>query len=148
MASRLIFTEDESIILTDKSGNEIKLDTEGGNINITAPSSINITAGKSVNINAGEDISISAGMNINTSATMNYTQMVGINYISTIAGNASHFITGKLMEMIDGDVHSETKQGKTITNSELGIETLSQGKIHKDAQGNIDHRSGEIGKSH
>ena len=39
---KLIFTEDESILLTDKNGNVIKLDTQGKNIEISAPE----TAGK------------------------------------------------------------------------------------------------------
>ena len=34
---RIVFTEDESIIITDKSGYEIHLDTTGSNINIMAP---------------------------------------------------------------------------------------------------------------
>lgn len=34
---RVVFTEDESIIMTDKSGSEIHLDTTGSNINITSP---------------------------------------------------------------------------------------------------------------
>ena len=34
---RIIFTEDESIIINDKSVNEIHLDTTGSNINMTAP---------------------------------------------------------------------------------------------------------------
>ena len=41
---KLIFTEDESILLTDKNGNVIKLDTQGKNIEISAPETINIRA--------------------------------------------------------------------------------------------------------
>ncbi|EKB62060.1 hypothetical protein HMPREF9700_00004 [Bergeyella zoohelcum CCUG 30536] len=58
--------------------------------------------------------------------------MVGINYISTIAGNASHFITGKLMEMIDGDVHSETLNGR---------EEVSDGRINIFAQSELEQHS-------
>ncbi|WP_314335548.1 hypothetical protein [Capnocytophaga sputigena] len=47
---KLIFTEDESILLTDKNGNVIKLDTQDKNIKISAPETINITA-KNLNIN-------------------------------------------------------------------------------------------------
>ena len=39
---KVIFTEDESIIITDKSGNEIHLDTTGSNINITAPETMTL----------------------------------------------------------------------------------------------------------
>lgn len=79
---------------------------------------------------------------------MNYTQMVGINYISTIAGNASHFITGKLFELIEGDVHSETKKGKTIYNSEGGLETSSLGTIFRFAEKEIRHNSEEKSNNH
>jgi hypothetical protein len=50
--------------------------------------------------------------------------------------------------MIEGDVHSETAKGKTIVNSESGMETVSNGAITKHAQNNIDNKSGEKGKSH
>ena len=68
--------------------------------------------------------------------------------MTSVVGDASMFITGKLTEMIEGDVHSETKQGKTVINNEGGIETSTAGQINKDAQGSIDNRSGEVGKSH
>ena len=45
---KLIFTEDESILLTDKNGNVIKLDTQGKNIEISAPETINITTKTSI----------------------------------------------------------------------------------------------------
>ena len=34
---KVVFTEDERIIITDKSGNEIHMDTTGRNIYVTAP---------------------------------------------------------------------------------------------------------------
>ena len=52
---KLIFTEDESILLTDKNGNVIKLDTQGKNIEISAPETINITA-KNINLKASDSI--------------------------------------------------------------------------------------------
>ena len=64
---KLIFTEDESILLTDKNGKVIKLDTQGKNIEISAPETINITA-KNLNINISENISTNAGNDINTTA--------------------------------------------------------------------------------
>lgn len=71
-------------------------------------------------------------MNISASAVMNYTQMVGVNYTSTVAGNASHFITGKLFELIEGDVHSETLNGR---------EEVSDGKINIFAQSEFEQHS-------
>ncbi len=49
---KVIFTEDESIIITDKSGNEIHLDTTGSNITITAPETMTLNC-KNMNINVG-----------------------------------------------------------------------------------------------
>ena len=152
---RIIFTEDESIVITDKSGNEIHLDTTGSNINITAPETMTLNC-KNMNINVSENMTTSVGMNQSDSIGMNRTQSIGLNAtqsvgamkLTSVVGDASVFITGKLTEMIEGDVHSETAKGKTVVNNEGGIETVSNGKIHKDAQGNIDNKSGEIGKSH
>ncbi|RZJ70722.1 phage baseplate assembly protein V [Flavobacterium sp.] len=61
------FTEDESILITDKSGNQIVLDTTGKNINITAPETVTINA-KNIVMNAQESISSTAGKNISSSA--------------------------------------------------------------------------------
>lgn len=41
---------------------------------------------------------------------MNNVESVGAMKMTSVVGNASVFITGKLTEVIDGDVHSETKQ--------------------------------------
>lgn len=152
---KVVFTEDESIVITDKSGNEIHLDTTGSNINITAPETMTLNC-KNMNINVTENMTTSVGQNASETIGMNNTQSIGMNStqsigamkLTSVAGDASMFITGKLMEVIDGDVHSETKQGKTIVNNDAGIETASNGKILKDAQGNIDHRSEDKNKSH
>ena len=152
---KVVFTEDESIVITDKSGNEIHLDTTGSNITITAPETMTLNC-KNKNINVSESMTTTVGMNSTESIGMNSSQSIGMNAtqsvggmkMTSIAGDASMFITGKLMEVIDGDVHSETKQGKTVVNSEGGIENSTSGQIKKDAQGNIDNRSGEKGKSH
>lgn len=152
---KVIFTEDESIIITDKSGNEIHLDTTGSNINITAPETMTLNC-KNMNINVTENMTTSVGMNQSDTIGMNRTQSIGLNAtqsvgamkMTSVVGDASMFITGKLTEMIEGDVHSETAKGKTVVNSESGVETVSNGAITKHAQNNIDNKSGEKGKSH
>ena len=152
---RIIFTEDESIIITNKSGNEIHLDTTGSNINITAPETMTLNC-KNMNINVSENMTTSVGMDNSQSIGMNHSKNVGMNStqsvgamkMTSVVGDSNMFITGKLTEMIEGDVHSETKQGKTIVNNEGGIETATNGQIKKDAQGNVDNRSGEKGKSY
>jgi len=152
---RIIFTEDESIVITDKSGNEIHLDTTGSNISITAPETMTLNC-KNMNINVGENMTTSVGMNssetigMNSSKSigMNATQSIGAMKMTSVMGDASVFITGKLMEMIEGDVHSETKQGKTIVNSDQGIETNSQASINRHAQEEVQNNSGEKSKNY
>ncbi|WP_343659107.1 phage baseplate assembly protein V [Chryseobacterium sp.] len=67
---RLVFTEDESILLTDKSGNELRFDTEGSNINITAPETITIKS-KNLKFDIEENIETKAGKNIDTNVGQN-----------------------------------------------------------------------------
>jgi type VI secretion system secreted protein VgrG len=77
------FTEDQSIQITDKSGNEIVLDTSGKNINISAPETVTINA-KNIVMNADENITYSAGQNVSVSAGKDITQSASgdINEIS------------------------------------------------------------------
>jgi len=152
---RIIFTEDESIVITDKSGNEIHLDTTGSNISITAPETMTLNC-KNMNINVGENMTTSVGMNssetigLNSSQSigMNATQSIGAMKMTSVLGDASVFITGKLTEMIEGDVHSETAKGKTIVNSDQGIETNSQASINRHAQEEVQNNSGEKSKNY
>ena len=145
---KVVFTEDESIIITDRSGNEIHLDTTGSKTMTLNCKNMNINVTESMTTSVGMNASETIGMNSSQSIGLNSTQTVGAMKMTSVVGDASVFITGKLTEMIDGDVHSETKQGKTVVNNEGGIETYTAGQINKDAQGSIDNRSGEIGKSH
>ena len=88
------------------------------------------------------------GMNNTQTVGINSTQSIGAVKMTSVMGDASMFITGKLMEMIEGDVHSETTKGKTVINSEGGIETGNNGKITKHSQADIENKSGEKGKSY
>ncbi|WP_241330071.1 type VI secretion system Vgr family protein [Chryseobacterium arthrosphaerae] len=67
---RLVFTEDESILLTDKSGNVLQFDTEGSNINITAPETITIKS-KNLKFDIEENIETKAGKNMDTNVGEN-----------------------------------------------------------------------------
>ncbi|CAA7387194.1 type VI secretion system Vgr family protein [Chryseobacterium fistulae] len=67
---RLVFTEDESILLTDKSGNVLQFDTEGSNINITAPETITIKS-KNLKFDIEENIETKVGKNMDTNAGQN-----------------------------------------------------------------------------
>ncbi len=68
-----------SIIIKDKSGNIIHLDTQGSNITITAPETMTLHA-RNIYLNADESVSISAGENVNTAAGMNIAQAAMMDY--------------------------------------------------------------------
>ncbi|MGE8552781.1 MAG: type VI secretion system Vgr family protein [Chryseobacterium jejuense] len=143
---RIVFTEDESIIITDKSGNEIHLDTTGSNINITAPETMTLNC-KNMNINVGENMTTTVGMNKSDSIGLNNTESVGAMKLTSVIGNASTFITGQLTEIIEGDVHSETKKERNeVSEKDMNIQS---GKfVHKHAQTEVQNNSGEKSKAH
>lgn len=151
---KVIFTEDESIIITDKSGNEIHLDTTGSNITITAPETMTLNC-KNMNINVAENMNTTVGSNQTDSIGMNRSQTVGMNTTQTVGGmkmtsvvgDASMFITGKLMEVIDGDVHSETKKERNEISHD-NIDFSSQKTINNNAQVEVKNNSGEKSKNH
>ncbi len=146
---RIVFTEDESIIISDKSGNEIHLDTTGSNINITAPETMTLNC-RNMNINVGENMTTNVGMNasemigMNNSQTvgMNATQSIGAIKMTSVMGDASMFITGKLMEIIEGDVISESKKERKEY-SKGKMEIGSDATIKKHAQKQVQNNSGE-----
>lgn len=150
---KVVFTEDESIIITDKSGNEIHLDTTGSNINITTPETMTLNC-KNMNINVSESMTTSVGMNATESIGMNSSQSIGMNAtqsvgamkMTSVIGDASMFITGKLMEVIEGDVHSETKMERNEV-SEKSMNFQSSESINKHAQKEVQNNSGEKSKA-
>ncbi|QQQ27978.1 hypothetical protein [Chryseobacterium indoltheticum] len=89
------------------------------------------------------DQSDTIGMNRNQSIELNATQSVGAVKITSVIGDTSMFIKGKLTEMIEGDVTSEVKQGKTVVNSDQGVETTSNISISKHTQKEVQNNSGE-----
>ncbi|MBW3524578.1 type VI secretion system Vgr family protein [Chryseobacterium sp. NKUCC03_KSP] len=151
---KVVFTEDESIIITDKSGNEIHLDTTGSNINITAPETMTLNC-KNMFINVSENMTTSVGMDQSDTIGMNRTQSIGLNAtqsvgamkMTSVIGDTSMFITGKLTEMIEGDVHSETKKERNELSHE-DIQFTSEKNITKNAQSEVKNNSGEVSKNH
>ncbi|WP_264551496.1 type VI secretion system Vgr family protein [Flavobacterium sp. N2038] len=140
------FTEDESIIITDKIGNEIHLDTVGGNINITAPKVITMTA-TDIIMNASQNISSSAGMNISESAGVDKSTTIGMMHNVTVGGDSMLNVTGNFMENIEGNLESHTtKERQEI--AVKGIDTSSEGGINKHSKKEIQVNSAEKSKSH
>ena len=116
---KLVFTEDESIIITDKSGNAIHLDTTGSNINITAPETMTLNC-KNMNINVGENMTAFVGNNQSTTVGQNQTNSVGMNQTESVGmmknlSVGASFMTnvvGNLMEFVKGNRESKAKEVK------------------------------------
>ena len=84
------------------------------------------------------------GKNIEFSAPeTNITETAGKAKRSDIGGDMFVYVNGALTEVIEGDLHSETKKGKTMLNSEGGIESNSAEMINLNAEGKIHGNSNE-----
>ena len=140
------FTEDESILIADKNGNEILLDTVGGNINITASNTITMNAANIV-INASENISATAGVNITESAGADKTTMVGMMLNTSVGGDHMLNVTGNFMENIEGNLESHTAKERQEV-AVKGIDTSSEGGINKHSKKELQNNSAEKSKSH
>ncbi|MEC5147039.1 type VI secretion system tip protein VgrG [Chitinophaga sp. 212800010-3] len=64
----------ESITITDKSGNIVTLDTNGKNINISAPENVTINA-RNISFTAAENIQVNAGKNLTQAAVKDFSLM-------------------------------------------------------------------------
>ncbi|AYN01634.1 type VI secretion system Vgr family protein [Chryseobacterium sp. 3008163] len=151
---KIVFTEDESIIITDKSGNEIHLDTTGSNINITAPETMTLNC-KNMNINVIESMTTNVGMNQSNTVGMNISESAGMNRTSSVAmlnmlSVGTDFITnvtGKMTEYIQGNKESHTDKDRLrVANGK--ITNQSQGVFEQHSQKEIKNNSAEISKNH
>jgi len=135
-----------SVNIIDPSGNTYFMDG-AGNITVTAPKNMTFNAGENLDINVGQNMTTSVGMNKSDTISLNHTQSVGAMKMTSVMGDTSMFITGKLTEMIEGDVHSETKKERTELSHE-DIQFTSDNSINKNAQLEVKNNSGEISKNH
>ncbi|MBO9729203.1 MAG: DUF2345 domain-containing protein [Chitinophaga sp.] len=69
-------SQEEHIIISDKGGNTILMDTHGQNISLSAPENIKITA-RNISIYALENIDVQAGFHMTHTAGQNMTQTAG-----------------------------------------------------------------------
>ena len=86
-------------------------------------------------------------MNNTQTVGMNATQSIGAMKMTSVMGDANMFITGKLMEMIEGDVHSETMKERQEF-SKGKTEVTAGENIHKNSKKEIVNNSGEKSNSH
>ncbi|WP_185145802.1 phage baseplate assembly protein V [Chryseobacterium sp. SNU WT5] len=148
---RIVFTEDESIIITDKSGNEIHLDTTGSNINITAPETMTFTS-KNMNFIVAENINTTAGMNISTTAEINISESAGANHAITAGGTMVQnaildysLMAANITEIAQGERKSRAKKVHDQS-QEKSIISENKNEIH--TKGTFDNNSGENSKHH
>ena len=116
---RLIFTEDESILLSDKNGNTLRFDTQGKNIEISAPENIIIKAGGDIKMQAGNNVATTAKNNISLSAQegslSNLAKEDIVNHSENISNTAENYIEIKAKTLlINASKETEIKSGKKL----------------------------------
>ncbi|MGE8343230.1 MAG: phage baseplate assembly protein V, partial [Flavobacterium sp.] len=129
------FIEKVGIWLSDPSGNEIQLDEEGKNINMTSPETVTIRA-KNIVFEASESITYVAGTNISETARLNKTSSIGGILDTSVGLDKILHVAGDNHINIDGDSNSEVKKDRNIasenrivTHSEIGHEFHSDKDI-------------------
>ena len=141
---KLVFTEDESILITDTSGNEILLDTKGSNITITAPETMTLNA-KNLNINVSQNMTTNVGMNAYENISMNKTTSIGLVNLLNVGADFMTNVVGKLSYFIKGDMETYGEKDRKIT-SLKGIETISEGQQEYHSEKEMRNNSGEKSK--
>ena len=141
---KLVFTEDESILITDKSGNEILLDTKGSNITITTPETMTLNA-KNLNINVSQNMTTNVGMNASENISMNKTTSIGLVNLLNVGTDFMTNVVGKLSYFIKGDMETYGEKDRKIT-SLKGIETISEGQQEYHSEKEMRNNSGEKSK--
>jgi len=129
---KLVFTEDESILLSDKNGNTLRFDTQGKNIEISAPETISIRC---------KNFELNASQNIKTEAGQDHIETITKDKRTTISQNFSVEVTGDMIEHISGSIDSHTDQERKISSNDMGIE--SKHNMRAKASGKTQRFSGE-----
>ena len=141
---KLVFTEDESILITDKSGNEILLDTKGSNITITAPETMTLNA-KNLNINVSQNMTTNVGMNASENISMNKTTSIGLVNLLNVGADFMTNVVGKMVEFVSGNKESQIEKDRIKTSSGKII-TESQGTNEFHSEKEIQNNSAEKSK--
>jgi len=135
------FIEKVGIWLSDPSGNEIHLDEESKNMNLTSSETITLNC-KNFIVNASEGITYNAGTHISENATLNKTTVVGGVLNTSVTGDQFLHVRGDSHTDIDGELNSEVKKDRNIS-SESKIMTQSENghEFHSDKE--IKNNTGE-----
>ncbi|SHK24601.1 type VI secretion system Vgr family protein [Chryseobacterium polytrichastri] len=136
---KVVFTEDESIIISDKSGNEIHLDTVGKNINITAPETMTLNC-KNMNINVSESMNMTVGNNKSITVGNDITISAGNDIVETAKGDRIEMSDNRT-EIVDETILRQSKKSETFSNS-IDISTTQENIVMQSAK-TIEWNSGE-----
>ncbi|ASF43509.1 type VI secretion system Vgr family protein [Capnocytophaga endodontalis] len=138
---KLVFTEDESILLSDKNGNTLRFDTQGKNIEISAPESISLCAGKDLNLSAGNNLV----MDVANTAFFNVLQqmLVTTPFMKQLIADYFHTQAGKALINSDQEIKIEARETnvagteKLLVHSDRNATLNSKGVLSvKGEQGN------------
>ncbi len=138
---KLVFTEDESILLSDKNGNTLRFDTQGKNIEISAPESISLCAGKDLNLSAGNNLV----MDVANTAFFNILQqmLVTTPFMKQLIADYFHTQAGKALINSDQEIKIEARETnvagteKLLVHSDRNATLNSKGVLSvKGEQGN------------
>lgn len=135
------FIEKVGIWLSDPSGNEIHLDEEGKNINVTSPETVTIRA-KNIIFEATESITFTAGTNITERAVLNKSTDIGGAMSTKILGDKMIYVVGNFDEQINGNFKSHTDKERQEIGLD-GIQNYSDKDVHKHAKKDIQNNSAE-----
>ncbi|APT23657.1 hypothetical protein BU993_11845 [Flavobacterium columnare] len=116
-------------------GNYLQFDGQG-NATLNIPKNFNIMVGNDVTITIGGNLYKLVALNENDTISGTSTESIGGVKNTYIGMDMMTHITGKLVEVIQGDVHSETKNERKET-SEKPIIILSNESIFKNSDKKI-----------
>jgi type VI secretion system secreted protein VgrG len=101
-------TEQENIMISDKGGNTIIMDTHGQHISLSAPENIKITA-RNIGIHATENINIHAGCHMNHTAGMNILHSAG-DCLSQYTVNDYQLTATNITKIALENIHLQAKE--------------------------------------
>ncbi len=135
----LKFIEKVGIWLSDPSGNEIHLDEERSNLNVTSPETVTIRA-KNIVLEAEESITFSAGINIEHKADNNIVQEAGNNILIHADKNLVEHSDQKF-EKVEENI--ETIAGNYTSRADKIDLTAIEGDLTLKASKTVNANSGE-----
>lgn len=135
------FIEKVGILLSDPSGNEIHLDEENKNMNITTRGTLTLNC-KNLVLNVDQDMTTNVTISKTDIIEVNHSESIGGLKSIGIGGDFNAIVEGKYLEHIKGDFESTTEKDRH-DNGKQGLNHSTEGDLNKNAQKEIQNNSGE-----